>query len=128
MVGLFDEAVDGGLEIDDGTEHAASEAPPGELCEEALDGVEPRCRCRREVEDKARMPGEPRHHLRVLVGGVVVEDDMNDLSDRHLGLDGVEEADELLMPVALHAAPDHGTFQHVERREQRGGAIALVVV
>ena len=29
----------------------------------------------REVEDEARMAGEPRHHLGMLVGGVVVEDD-----------------------------------------------------
>jgi hypothetical protein len=68
------------------------------------------------------------HHLRVLVGGVVVEDEVNDLADRHLGLDGIEEADELLMPVALHAAADHHAFQDVQRREQRGGAVALVVM
>jgi hypothetical protein len=30
------------------------------------------------------------------------------LSRRHLRLDGVEEADELLMPVALHIASDDG--------------------
>jgi hypothetical protein len=33
----------------------------------------------------------------MLVGGIVVEDDMNDLADRRLRLDGVEEADELLI-------------------------------
>ena len=41
MIGLFDEAVDGGLEIDDGAEHAAFEAAPGELGEETFDGIEP---------------------------------------------------------------------------------------
>ena len=46
----------------------------------------------------------------------------------HLRLDGVEEADELLMPVALHVAADDGAVEHVERGEQRGGAVALVVV
>ena len=39
---LGDEAVDGGLEVDQRVECAALEAPPGELGEEALDGVEPR--------------------------------------------------------------------------------------
>ena len=43
-------------------------------------------------------------------------------------LDGVEEADELLMPVALHAAADHRALQHVEGGEQGRGAVALVVV
>ena len=53
---------------------------------------------------------------------------MNDLAGRHLALDGVEEADELLMPVALHAAADDGAVEHVQGGEQRGRAVALVVV
>lgn len=40
-VGFLDEAVDGGLEVDDGAEHTALETPPRELGEEALDSVEP---------------------------------------------------------------------------------------
>ena len=40
------------------------------------------------------MVGEPCPHLRVLVGGVVVDDRMDQLAGRHLGLDGVEEADD----------------------------------
>jgi hypothetical protein len=32
---------------------------------------------------------------------------MDDFADRDLRLDGIEEADELLMAVALHAAADH---------------------
>jgi hypothetical protein len=41
MIGLFDEAIDGGLELDDRAEDAALETAPGKLGEEALDGVEP---------------------------------------------------------------------------------------
>ena len=47
------------------------------------------------------MAVEPRADLRVLVRGVVVEDGVDRLAGRHRGLDGVEEADELLMAVAL---------------------------
>ena len=43
----------------------------------------------------------------MLVGGVVVDDRMDQLAGRHLALDGIEEADELLVPVSLHAATDH---------------------
>ena len=50
------------------------------------------------------------------------------LSGRNLRLDGVEEADELLMPMALHAAADDLAVEHVEGGEQRGGAVALVVM
>ena len=43
-------------------------------------------------------------------------------------LDGIEEADELLMAMALHALADDGAVEHVERREQRRGAVTLVVM
>ena len=49
------------------------------------------------------------------MGGVVVEDHVDDLADRDLRLDGVEEADELLMPVAPHVAA--GSVEDVERGE-----------
>ncbi len=39
---LGDEAVDGGLEVDQRVERAALQPPLGELGEEAFDGVEPR--------------------------------------------------------------------------------------
>ncbi len=52
---LSDEAVDGGLQIDDRVEYAAFQAALGKLGEEALDGVEPRAGCWGEVEGEARM-------------------------------------------------------------------------
>src|ERR1700704_6449800 len=54
----------------------------------------------------------------MLVGGVVVEDDVDHLAGRHLGLDRVQEAHELLMAVALHVAADDGPVEDVERSEQ----------
>ena len=66
--------------------------------------------------------------FRMLVGGVVVEDGMDRLSLRHLRLDGVEEADELLMPVALHVAANDGAIEDIEGGKQRRRAVALVVV
>jgi hypothetical protein len=47
---------------------------------------------------------------------------------RHGALDGVEEAHELLVPVPLHAAADHGTFEHIERGEQCGRAVADIIM
>src|SRR4051812_28357746 len=114
MVGLGEIAVDGGLEVDDRAEDAAFQAPLGEGGEEGLDRVEPRAGGGREVEGEAGMAGEPGEHLRLLVGGVVVEDDVDDLAGWDLCLDGVEEANELLVPVALHAAADDGAVEDVE--------------
>src|SRR6516162_3154129 len=128
MIGLRNESVDGGLELDEGAEDAALEAAPRELGEEAFDGVEPGAGSWGEVEDEAGMAAEPGLDLRMVVGGVVVDDDVDDLARRHLRLDGVEEADELLMAVALHAAPDDLTFKHVESGEECGRAVADVIV
>jgi hypothetical protein len=127
-VGFGDEAIDGGLEIVDGSEDAALEAPARKLGEEALDGIEPGCGSRREAEGPARMPGQPTAHLGMFAGGVVVDDGVDGFSFRHLRLDGVEEADELLMAMALHAVFDNGAVEDIQRGEQRRGAVAFVVV
>jgi hypothetical protein len=42
IVGLPQKVVDGGLKIDNRSEHAAFEAAIAEFCKEALDGIEPR--------------------------------------------------------------------------------------
>jgi hypothetical protein len=51
-----------------------------------------------------------------------------DFLDRYLRLNGIEEADELLVPVALHVAAEDGTVEDVESSEQRGRTVAFVVV
>ena len=80
------------------------------------------------MEDEALMPVEPGADLGMLVGGVVVEDDVDHFTGRHLGLDRAEEADELLMAMALHVAADDGAVDDVERGKKGRGAMALVVV
>ena len=101
------------------------------LCEfgrEALDGVEPGSGCRGEVEDKPPMLFEPCHDVGMFVGGVVVDDDMDRLFPGHSGLDDVQKPNELLMAMALHALADDFALKDIERREQRGDAMALVIM
>ena len=66
IVGFLQEAVDGGLEIDNRAEDPAFEAAFGQLGEEALDRIEPGGRGRGVVEDKAGVSVEPgpNPHLR----------------------------------------------------------------
>ncbi len=80
------------------------------------------------MERPAGMAVEPGAHLLVLVGRVIVEDDMDDLAGRDVPLKGVEETNELLMAMALHVLPEHFASQDVKRREERGRAVALVIV
>src|SRR5918996_2980015 len=51
------------------------------------------------------------------MGGIVVEVHVDHPAGRDLALDRVQEADELLVAVALHALADHGALEHVQRGE-----------
>ena len=62
------------------------------------------------------------------MGGVIVDDGVNRLSSGNLLLDDIEEANELLMAMALHVAADHRAVEDVHRGEQRRRAVALIVV
>ena len=71
------------------------------------------------MEGPARMACGPGADLVLLVCRVVVQDHVDGLVLRHFGFDEVEEADELLMALALHVLCDDRTVRHVERGEQR---------
>ena len=60
------------------------------------------------------------------MGGVVVEDHVHDFG-RHLRLNGVQEADGLLVTMALHTSANDLAFEDIESSEQRRCAMALVV-
>ena len=64
----------------------------------------------------------------MFMGAVIVQDNLNDFAGRYLSLDGIEEADELLMSVALHAAADNPAVENIESGEERGSAVALVII
>ena len=56
---LGDEAVDGGLEVDDGVEDAVLEASARQLCEELFHRVQPGAGCGGEVEGPAGVKSYP---------------------------------------------------------------------
>jgi len=80
------------------------------------------------VEGEALMPPEPCDDLGALVGRIVVEHDVDRLVCRDRVLEGVQELDELLMSVALPAAPGNAAFEHVQGSGQGCGAVPLVVM
>src|ERR1700680_3588987 len=78
----------------------------------------------REVNVPARTACQPSSDLGMLVGGVVVDDEMG----WHVGPDVTQEGEELLMAMARFALGDDRAVKHVEGGKQRGGAVALIVV
>ena len=77
---------------------------------------------------KAWVPCEPGADLGMLVGGVVIDNQVQVQVRWGFAIDLVEEADKLLMPVSTHALADHSPIQHVEGGEQSCRAVALIVV
>ena len=72
--------------------------------------------------------GEPVADRRGFVRAVVVHDEVDIEARRHVALDLVEKLAELDRAMAGHAFADDGSGLHVERCEQRGRAVPLVVV
>jgi hypothetical protein len=116
------------LELGDALEGAAPDAVSGDLGEKALDHVKPGGRGRREVQMEARMRCDPALHGCGLLSGIVINDKMEIETRWGLLFDQLEKMQELAMSMARQASPDNAAVQHVQRREQGGGAVALVVV
>jgi hypothetical protein len=80
------------------------------------------------VDVEAGPLGQPGTNFDVLVGAVVVDDQVDVEILRDGLLDLAEEAEELLVPVARPALGQHLPRGHVERREQGCGAVTDGVV
>ena len=128
VIVLIEIAVDSGFEIADGAEDAALEAALGQCGEEALDCIQPGAGGGDEVESEAAMPRKPCHDLGMLMGGIVIEDEVDSRLDRYGGIDSLQKSNELLMPVAFHATADHLAFEDVEGGEQRRRTVSFVVM
>jgi hypothetical protein len=88
------------------------------LAKNPLDCVEPGGGRRGEVKSSAWMAFQPGAHFGMLVRGVVVPRWHGAAGPaRPARVDGIEEADELLMPVLLHAASEHGCRRGYSARQ-----------
>src|ERR1700712_3516655 len=96
-------SVYGDFKIKDTFEDASADALSGDFAEEALDEIEPGGRRWDEVEVKARMACQPGHDIGVLVGRVIVGDQVQIEFGRGVAVDFAEEPNEFLMAVTVHA-------------------------
>ena len=80
------------------------------------------------MDQPARKTRQPCPDAWMLLGGVVVENEVDDLTYRDLSLSRVEKADELLIAMALHVLADDRAVEHVTGVEQRCLAVSYVVV
>jgi len=120
--------LDGGFELGHTLEDTASDSIDSDAAEEALDLVEPRCRRRGEVHVETWMPLKPSLHLGVLVGGVIVSDEVQIQPLWAVAVDGAQKFKPFLVAVALHALPNNPAGGDIEGGKQRRRSIAFVVV
>src|SRR6476659_4645445 len=111
---MADEAVDLFDQVGGGDEGASTDGALSDEGKEAFDLVEPGGIGGREVNVPTRTAGEPGSDLGMLVGGVVVDNEMDVELDRHIGLDVTQEGEELLMTMARFALGDDRAIEHVE--------------
>src|SRR6266478_4035453 len=119
---------DRGLERAGAPVRAAFDLLLGELREPAFDEIEPGTPGRREVQMEARPAGQPAVNHRRLVRAVVVENQVDVQGGRHGRVDGVEELTELAGAMPAMELPDDRPTLRIQGGEQRGGAVADVVM
>ena len=125
---LHQVVIDRVLEVADAGVTAAADAAACDLGEEALDQVEPGRTGGCEMQFEAGVFLQPGLHLGGLVGSVVVEHEMDVSWFEDRAIDAPQECQKLLRPVAGHAVADDHAGLHIERGEERGRAVALVIM
>ena len=71
---------------------------------------------------------EPSSDLGMFMGGVVIQNAMDDFTGWNVSIDPIEEADELLMAVAGPIWADDRALKHMQSGKECGGSIAFVIM
>ena len=120
--------LDLGDEVGDGMEHATAECFVGQFPKPPLDQVQPGRARGGEMQVETRMRVQPDLNILVFVCAVVVQNHVHCKVFRCLPIDLGQEFEEFLMAVPGQAGTDHAPGQDVQRSEQRGRAVPLVVM
>ena len=110
------------------TESTTAQSLLVEIPKEPLNYIQPRTAGRDEMEVETFMSLEPIQDLRMFVRGVVIHNQMKTQILRRLGVNLREKLDPLLVSVTRHAGGDDFALEHVDRRKERRGTMAFVVV
>ena len=80
------------------------------------------------MQEDAFLAFDPSEYLLVLVGRVVVQNDVDLLTLGNRLVDLSQESQHLLVAMLAISLADHLTRCHIQRREQRGRTVTLVIV
>ena len=122
------ELVDCGDQVWHAREDPSANALARNLTEPPLNEIQPRGTRRGKMQMKSGMFCQPLFDIGMGVGPVIVQDQVQNHLARRVSVDGAQELQELLVAMAWVTGPDHCAVEHIERREQAGGAMALIVM
>lgn len=122
------ELVDALNELPDVPKRTAADRAVRDHAEPAFNLIEPGRVRRREVDVVARVVYEPTFHGRVLVCRVVVDDEMHVELRRDAVIEVAQERQEFLVTMSWLALRDDRAACDIERSEQRGRSMAVVVM
>ncbi len=128
LIPMIDKLPDATARIRYRGEGAAANSALSDQPEPTLDLVEPGAVGGGVMNMKTLMSCKPAAHSGVFVSGVVVHDRMQIKLAGHRGIDMPQEAQEFLMSVARLPLSEHRAVGHIQRCEQGGGAMAVVLV
>src|SRR5215207_2446404 len=125
---ILNKGLDGLLELLDRVVIASLDLLLAELGEPALHLIDPRTVGWSEMQVVAGPFGQPVAHQCRLVGGIVIQHDMDLLAVRHSGVDLVQKVAKLYGAVSTVALGEHVASGHLQSREERGRAMAHVIM
>ena len=106
------------FEFGDALEHAAADAITCDQAEEAFDLIEPGRRSGGEMHVEARMFGQPCFDRRMLMGGIVVGDQVQVKALGRAAVDEPKEFEPFLVTMTFHAFADHPAGGDIKGRKQ----------
>ena len=127
IVVKFDVFKNGLLELADAGERAGVNASGSDLETGARPSSARNC-WSSEVHVKPWVTSQPPPYLGMLVGRIVICHQVQFSLRIGRGVDVLQKLDPLLVSMPRHTRINHNAFRHVERCEQRGGAVAVVIV
>ena len=95
------------------------------IAEETLHHVEPRTAGRREVDVESRVTSQPLLHPGILMGSVVIRDEVDFLAARCDFVDHPERFQPFLVAVSVIAHTDDGAIQRVHCCKQRRCSVSF---
>src|SRR6185312_15148800 len=125
---LFDVGFNGGDQLRYAGKYTPTQTLARQVAEEAFDHIQPRCRGGSEMDVETWMFLQPLLHGGMLVGGIVVTDQMQGFVFGRFPINLAQKRQPLAVPMMWLTAGNDFAVQNIQCSKQRGGAVTLIIM